>query len=157
MDLIGGENNLNREFEYFGDNYNVFILHKAIRVHQKCKTSRTKADSIGINRVCHIEHLVDTCVVLGEAASIGSTSQYVGSGVSKVAVLSCSCIRTDYDLRGHLTGKILQHAGILMYAGSFIWAQCSLYEVVGLIIVIDVVTDPILFIGGINISIMLRQ
>ena len=91
----------------------------------KKKISRTKADSIRINQVCHIGHIIDTRVV---AASVGSTSKDVGAGFSKVAVLIIVC-SSDGELRGHRLGKILHNVRILMGVCGFIWSciVCSIF------------------------------
>ena len=98
-----------------------------------------------------MEQLVDPFVVLGAAASMGSTSIYVGAVVSKVSVVSLGCSSTGDELRGHIPGKVIHDFGV------FIWARCILYEVLVLIIIIGVVSASIICIGGIKISIMLPQ
>ena len=54
-----------------------------------------KTEIVGTDRVCHIKHLVDTCIVLGASASMGPTSRYAGSRFSKVAVMGIGCGYTD--------------------------------------------------------------
>ena len=119
IELIGLENTFDREFKHVGDNENVSILHWDIRVNQKCKTIRTNTGSVGIERVCHIKHLVETRIVIRASESVGYTSQDVGDGVIKVSVLGLDCGHTDDELRLHHPCKILQHAWILIYLGGF--------------------------------------
>ena len=81
------------------------------------KTSRKNTDSVGMNQVCHIKHLIYPHVVLGAAVSMGYNGRNVGAGVSKVALLSLECSSSDYDMGPHQPGKSLHHASILMYVG----------------------------------------
>ena len=143
------DNTFGRELEHVGDNADVSILHQDIRVNQKCKIIRKKTDRIGIDQVCHIQHLIDTRVIIGAQKSLGSTSQDVGAGVLKVAVLCIGCYCTDNELQVHCPGKILHHACILMDCCGFMWDRCNLSDVVWFITVINVVS------GSINIFIVL--
>ena len=59
------------------------------------KNQNKKTEIVGTDRVCHIKHLVDTCIVLGASASMGPTSRYAGSRFSKVAVMGIGCGYTD--------------------------------------------------------------
>ena len=108
-------------------------------------------DSIGIDRVCNIQNLIDTRILLGELTSMGSISLDVGSGVSKVDVLGLGCDWTDDELRGHHPGNILHHSWIPINLGRFMWARCNIYGIVGVITVINVVS------GETKISIMLPR
>ena len=153
------KNTLYGELEHVGDNSIVSILHWTIGVHHKCNIRIMQIYSVGINRLYHINHLVDLRVVLRAEASVGSTSQYFGAGVIKVDVLSLGCISRVDGLHDHHPGKILPHLRILMDVGGFICdcIVCSLSEVERIIIVINVDSASIICIWGINISNMLPR
>ena len=101
MDLIGEEHTFGRVLDNVRDNYDVFILNQAIRVNQKFKITGTKTGSFGIDQVCCIQHLIENRILIRALSYVGSTSQVVGAGASKVAVLGLGCNRTNDELRGH--------------------------------------------------------
>ena len=113
------------------------------------QNKQMKTNSFGVDQVCHIKHLDETRILLRALASVGFTGRYVGAGFSKISVLGIGCGRTDDDMWGHLSGKILYHVWILIYLGGFISSICNLSDVVGIITFINFVY------GGINISIIL--
>ena len=56
MDLIGGEDDFGRKIKNVGGNSDVYILIRSIGIHQEFKISRTKTDSVWIDRVCKIKY-----------------------------------------------------------------------------------------------------
>ena len=86
---------------------------------------------------------------------MGSTIRDVGARFSKFSGLILGFSSSDDEMQGHRTGKILYHSSINMGVGGFIWDQCSLSEVVVIIIVINIVSPSIICLGGISVSIML--